>query len=130
MADREQARERSDAMAWALKGSLSSALGKGLVFSYMPSAEPKVTGKQKAEGNAHLAWPVAALRLHLLYPPHPPSWSALDGYRRRAPTRSRGLNPNSTHWSCSSERRCDPPPCPHLLFLSPLELPQGKLRSP
>lgn len=48
MADREQARARSDATARALKGSLSSALGKGLVFSYMPSTGLKVTGKQKA----------------------------------------------------------------------------------
>lgn len=50
MADREQARARSDATARALKGSLSSELGKGLVFSYMPSAGQKVTGKQKAVG--------------------------------------------------------------------------------
>lgn len=65
-------RRAREAMLWqALKGSLSSAFRKVLFFSYMPSAEPKVTGKQKAEGNAHLAWPVAALHLHLLYPPHP-----------------------------------------------------------
>lgn len=50
MADREQARVRSDATARALKGSLSSELGKGLVFSYMPSAGQKVMGKQKAVG--------------------------------------------------------------------------------
>lgn len=36
MADREQARERSDTTAQELKGSLSAAFGKGLVFCYMP----------------------------------------------------------------------------------------------
>lgn len=74
MADREQARERSNARARALKGSLNSMLGKGLVFSYMPSAELKVTGKQKAGGDAHLAWLAAALHPHLLCPPSPPTF--------------------------------------------------------
>ena len=73
MADREQARERSDATTRTLKGSLSSALGKGLVFSYMLSTELKVTGKQKARGEAHLARPAAALHLHLCRPLHPPT---------------------------------------------------------
>lgn len=82
MADREQARERSDAMAWALKGSLSSTLRKGLVFSYMPSAEPKVTGKQKAGRDAHLAWPVAACTsASSILPTHPPGqlWMVTKG---------------------------------------------------
>lgn len=48
MADREQARERSDATARALKGSLSSVLGKGLVCSYMPSVGLKEMRQQKA----------------------------------------------------------------------------------
>lgn len=50
MADREQARERSDATARALKGSLNSALEKGLVFSYMLRAGLEVMGKQKVIG--------------------------------------------------------------------------------
>lgn len=84
MADREQARERSDAMAWALKGSLSSTLRKGLVFSYMPSAEPKVTGKQKAGGGGVLTLPgqlLPCISTSSIFPTHPPGqlWMVTEG---------------------------------------------------
>lgn len=118
MADREQARERSDATAEALKGSLSFTLGKGLVFSYMPSAGLKVTGKQKPVGGCSpcLASCRPAPPPPFVLPTHHPGQPGVDA-EWRACERSQGLHPNSTSGDST------PPPFHHLL-LSHAELPK------
>lgn len=92
-------RERSDATAQALKGSLNYTLGEGLVFTYMPSAGLKVMGKQKAVAGCSPC--VCSCCLHpislllsspLILPPGLPGVVA----KGRASPRCQGLHPDPT----------------------------------
>ena len=102
MADRKQARERSDAPARALKGSLSSAAGEGLVCGSAPSVGLKVTRKQRQQRHAHLAWPAAASSPPPLCPPTHPQ-AAQGGCRGESLRKNPGLAPQPhflVTWLC------------------------------